>query len=205
MTDSAPASTTFHQAPLGKVARGVSGSVSVAGLAGGTAATFTTDNGLGTAGLLLIGGVSGLIALLGRVPRIRVGENEIDPSAAYVVGYTQGHDVAAEAATEAALEAKSPAEVAQAARVSYRRGPRSPFGTPALEACKVLDALALSRSMPVITVPHSNGNDVRIVAHMTNQLPSKQDLLDLEQIAADFGVSLVYDERTGAIRDASTA
>ena len=71
------------------LARGLCTLVGIGGLGLGTFATFETDNEIGTSALLFVGSIASLIALLGRVPRIKVGENEIDPSmlaSAYAAG-----------------------------------------------------------------------------------------------------------------------
>ncbi|SDC21939.1 hypothetical protein SAMN05421872_101575 [Nocardioides lianchengensis] len=94
------------------------------GFAAGTLATFKTDNEIGTSALLLIGGISSLIALLGRVPRIKVGENEIDPSEIYQAGFATGVGTAVDAAADVAVDAvakhKSAEEVGRAVRSAGR-------------------------------------------------------------------------------------
>lgn len=52
--------------------------VLVAGFGG--YAVITTDNELGSSTLLLIGVFFALVAFLGRVPRVRIGDNEMDPA-----------------------------------------------------------------------------------------------------------------------------
>ena len=75
-------------------------------------ATFKTDNELGTAGAFLVGLFFAVVALSGRVPRIKFGDNEIDPGVAYAAGARDGADAVADAAEAAAVDAKSPEEVA---------------------------------------------------------------------------------------------
>lgn len=66
---------------LSGVARGLSALVGMSGLVVGGIAVFETANQAGTVGLLTVGGLSGLIALLGKVPlRWTVGGAEVDMS-----------------------------------------------------------------------------------------------------------------------------
>ena len=97
------------------VGRAACALVGMGGFTAGVFGTFNTDNEIGTSALLLIGGVSSLIALLGRVPRIKVGDNEIDPSV-LAVAYAAGADEVAVEVAEAALEEKTPSEIASVAR-----------------------------------------------------------------------------------------
>lgn len=80
------------------------------GLVGGTFATFETENEIGTSALLFVGVLAGVIALLRRVPKIKLGDNELDPTPSVAA-----NDVA-DAAIDAALAGKPASEVAQAAR-----------------------------------------------------------------------------------------
>jgi len=86
--------------------------VSMAGFVSGGIATFRTDNEIGTSALLLVGVLAGVITLLQRVPRIKWGDNELDPGL-WLAAY--GADHVADAASKAALEEKDPAEVVKAA------------------------------------------------------------------------------------------
>lgn len=61
-------------------ARGACVLVSLGCLIAGVFATFKTDNEFGTTALLLVGVFAGLVALLQRVPRIKWGDNEMDPN-----------------------------------------------------------------------------------------------------------------------------
>ena len=42
-------------------------------------ATFKTDNEIGTSALLLVRVLAGIVAILQRIPKIKMGVNEIDP------------------------------------------------------------------------------------------------------------------------------
>jgi hypothetical protein len=53
------------------LARGTCALVSLAGLAAGGFAVFKTDNEFGTTGLLLIGALAGITALIQRIPKIK--------------------------------------------------------------------------------------------------------------------------------------
>lgn len=97
--------------PLGRWMRGgcfalALGAVILAGFA-----TFNTDNELGTIGWLVVTTIFGLTGLLGHVPRIRVGENELLP---YELGKIEGSRDATEAAKTAATTATEPTEVVEA-------------------------------------------------------------------------------------------
>lgn len=84
--------------------------VSVALLGLGIWATFTTDNEIGTGALVVVGGFAGVTALLGRVPRLRVGDLELDSQLAREEGVE-----ATLVNVAAALEAnKDPDEVVEA-------------------------------------------------------------------------------------------
>lgn len=86
---------------------------SVVLLALGGVATFTTTNGIGTGALVVVGGVAGVTALLGRVPRMRVGDWELDSELVRGV-----HDTAVEATVANMAEAiganKDPEDVVDA-------------------------------------------------------------------------------------------
>lgn len=89
---------------------------SMAGLMAGTIATFTTENEIGTGALLFVGVLAGVAAILQRIPRIKMGDTEIDPTQIFAAGVHTGADAVADATAEAALMNKSPEEIAATAR-----------------------------------------------------------------------------------------
>jgi hypothetical protein len=86
--------------PISGLSRMASGLVTVAGLGLGGWAVFKSDNELGTSTLLLVGVLAGIVTALGRIPRIKMGDHEIDP------GYLVGYRAAALEANETLEEAK---------------------------------------------------------------------------------------------------
>ncbi|MFE6925430.1 hypothetical protein ACFVAV_30760 [Nocardia sp. NPDC057663] len=60
--------------------RWLSGMIAAISAGAGVAAVFMTENQAGTAALLAIGAYFAITTLLGRFPRLKLGENEIDPS-----------------------------------------------------------------------------------------------------------------------------
>ena len=86
----------------------------VAGLAGlalaalGVAAVFRTANDIAATALLVVGAFFGLVAMLGRVPRVRFGGNELDPQAAYAIGRRAGASDVARAVDRAVVQAVAP-------------------------------------------------------------------------------------------------
>lgn len=59
---------------------------------------------------------AGVAAILQRIPRIKLGDTEIDPTQAFAAGIHRGADAVADATAEAALMNKSPEEIAETAR-----------------------------------------------------------------------------------------
>ena len=122
------AETSSGDQPMGALSRPLRGSASVAaliGLGAGGLAVFSTDNEVGSSALLLVGLFFAVTALLGRVPKIKIGDNEIDPSEVFAAGAQQGADHVADAVTQAALNSpddpKKLAEVARNAEASLVR------------------------------------------------------------------------------------
>lgn len=79
-------------------------------------ATITTDNELGTVGAFVVGLFFAVVALTGRVPKIKMGENEIDPTGYYVLGARDGADKAADEVAQGALEEEHPKQLVERAR-----------------------------------------------------------------------------------------
>ncbi|MGH3494203.1 MAG: hypothetical protein ACRDQ1_13375 [Sciscionella sp.] len=90
--------------------------VAVAGLGAGGAATFLTDNGSGAVGLLAVGGVAGIIALLRRVPKISLAGDEIDPGTAYALGARHGAEQTTQAVADAVRQKGGPEQIVAAAK-----------------------------------------------------------------------------------------
>ncbi|TCC33902.1 hypothetical protein E0H75_42370 [Kribbella capetownensis] len=97
-------------ATLGSV---ISGSI-------GAVAIFMTDNEVGTAAAWASGIFFAVVALTGQVPRVKVGDNEIDPRS-YALGAVGGAEAAAGAAGEAAATSADPDDVVAAAEQIARR------------------------------------------------------------------------------------
>jgi hypothetical protein len=72
--------------------------------------TLKSDNEIGTAAAYATGLFFAVVAYTGRMPRIKIGENELDP-----VSVAVGAEVAAGAAEKAAQKTEDPKEVAWAA------------------------------------------------------------------------------------------
>ncbi|MGV9818745.1 hypothetical protein [Nocardia xishanensis] len=68
--------------------RGLSGSIAIVAACTGAVAVFTTENQVGTAALLAIGAYFAITTLIGRFPRLKLGENEIDPSEFWAIKKT---------------------------------------------------------------------------------------------------------------------
>lgn len=86
----------------------------------GAVAIFMTDNEVGTAAAWAAGLFFAVVALTGQVPRVKVGDNEIDPRS-YALGAVEGAEAAAAAAGEAAATSADPDDVATAAEQIARR------------------------------------------------------------------------------------
>lgn len=80
----------------------------------GGVAVFTTSNDVGTAALLTVGLFLSIVALLGRVPRVKLGDNEIDPTALWAQGALAGADYVADAVKQESLGSADPEQIAQA-------------------------------------------------------------------------------------------
>jgi hypothetical protein len=99
----------------------VAGIVGVALAALGVAAAFRTTNDVAATALLVVGAYFGLIAMLGRVPRVRWGGNELDPRAAYTMGRRAGASDVARAVDRAVIQAvEPPAPTSQAVPAEAR-------------------------------------------------------------------------------------
>lgn len=105
-------------APSGSLAPGWRWAAAMAclgGLGAGVIAVFKTDNEIGSTALLAVGLYFAIVAALGRFPKIKLGENEIDPNVLAAAAHG-GANAAADAAARAAAEDKPSDEVALAAR-----------------------------------------------------------------------------------------
>jgi len=135
--------------------RAATGAVSVAALLAGGLATFKTDNEIGTSALLFVGVLGGIVTLLGRIPRIKVGENEIDPGTAYIVGERAGAERVAEAVVEQVKNNPDPDAIVAAAKTEAATQQAQTW--PALLALEILS--------------HSDTPERRAMeAHMRSQL-----------------------------------
>jgi len=103
------------QQPITGVARAACVLVSFTAFVAGGFATFKTDNEIGTSALLAVGMLAGIVALLQRIPKIKLGENEIDPGVVAAVVHKATGEVA-NAAEAAAREDRPAIEVAKSAR-----------------------------------------------------------------------------------------
>lgn len=62
---------------------------------------FRSDNEAGAATMLIVAAFFAIVAALGRVPRLKFGDNEIDPSAAYALGGLEASSDATDNLTKA--------------------------------------------------------------------------------------------------------
>lgn len=164
MRDEAPSPVLVSAPkPIQGAARGSCVLVSLAGFVAGGLATFKTSNGIGTGGLLLVGTFFGLIALLGRVPRLKWGENELDPHLLYAAGLHDGAERTAEAAQEAAEETDDAKQVA--ARAEEFSNSLSDFQLWQLRNGPIADAVNF--------MLHHNTTESRAVADWTDDMRRK--------------------------------
>lgn len=126
--------------------RGLAGLLSLGSLGVATYCTINSDNEIGTAAAYLTGLFFATIAYTGRVPRVKIGDNELEPAAAAALGA----EVAATAAKKAAGESDDPKEVAAAAQVA---------------------ASNLSRS---VTIKYSRMRDIDIIPQLATEGPRDQ-------------------------------
>ncbi|SNY78706.1 hypothetical protein SAMN04244553_1367 [Nocardia amikacinitolerans] len=77
---SAEVEATAENLESSALMRWLSGTVAVFAACTGAVAVFTTENQVGTAALLAIGAYFAITTLIGRFPKLKLGENEIDPS-----------------------------------------------------------------------------------------------------------------------------
>lgn len=101
--------------------RGIAGLISLGNLSVAGYCTINSDNEIGTAAAYLTGLFFAAIAYTGRVPRVKIGDNELEPAVAAALGA----EVAAGAAQIAADESQNPEEVASAAQAAASRLSRS--------------------------------------------------------------------------------
>src|SRR5687768_12524113 len=88
----------------------------VAGLVLGGYAVVETDNELGTVAAMTFGFLFAVMALLGRVPRIKVGDTEIDPSVIAAIAAHESADAVADKVAEVAATTDDAGELVKAAR-----------------------------------------------------------------------------------------
>ena len=107
---------TMARAPrdIGTFATVAASIAAVGGLGLGGVATFQTDNEVGTAAAFAVGLFFAIVALIGRVPKVKVGDNEIDPATAYREGARDGANATAAAVDVALDKGAAPEEVATA-------------------------------------------------------------------------------------------
>jgi hypothetical protein len=116
MTEENPQPLPHTQPEIKGLARGACVLVSLGGFVAGVCATFKTDNEVGTSALLLVGVLAGIVAILQRIPKIKMGDNEIDPGPWVARGIAIGADAVADAVEEALEESEDPKELARVAR-----------------------------------------------------------------------------------------
>lgn len=93
--------------------------LSGAAFAVGGVATFVTDNEVGTAAAYAAGLFFAVIGITGRVPKIKLGDNEIDPLS-YNIGAVSGAGVTAQAVIAAAEESSDTRELVAAAESTFK-------------------------------------------------------------------------------------
>jgi hypothetical protein len=107
---------TVPNAPrdIGTFATVAAAIAAVLGLGLGGVATFKTDNEVGTAAAFAVGLFFAIVAIIGRVPKVKVGDNEIDPATAYREGARDGAEATAAAVDAAIDKGADPEEIASA-------------------------------------------------------------------------------------------
>jgi hypothetical protein len=88
------------------------------GLGLGGYATITSDNELGTVAAFTVGFLFSVVAILGRIPRLKFGDTEVDPGPLVLAAVHAGADEVADKVAEAAVAGKDPAELAEVARTT---------------------------------------------------------------------------------------
>lgn len=99
---------------ISRAASWLAGTASALGLGFAGYATLKTDNEIGTAAAFVAALFFSVVAMTGRVPRIKVGDSEIDP-ASWAAGAAAGAEITAGVAQDAAETTKDAKAVAGAA------------------------------------------------------------------------------------------
>lgn len=121
------------------------GLISLAALGFAGYCTLESDNEVGTAATYLVGLYFAVIALTGRVPKLKMGDTELDPTSLAI-----GAATVSAAASQKAMETDEPEEVAAAARdaaVELLAQPRRPFGVSFMVPVRDEDILRRSSDL----------------------------------------------------------